>query len=566
MTQPRSAVSMVVMAIGVLVWWWLLAPPPLGGGTSYILVHGISMEPTYYAGDLVVVRQRSAYAAGDVVAFRAQGMGIVGPNGVGIVIHRIIGGDAQNGFLMLGDNNPEPDAPKPTAEHIVGSAVLHVPRIGRLMELAQHRHVLAAGITLVSVWPILFVAGLRRRRKGGRIVTLPASSTGGTASSGALPSAGALSEAPRPVALTFFVATGIAALAALVGFIAFRQPLTESKMTPRLQYTQSGAFDYGIEVAPATIYPSGIVRPQPGVEAKDAAKPEQAVFTRLANAIDVEYRYRLEGNGGAEVRDVRGTVRTDLEIRAAEGWTRTTPLTTPRPFEGTEVVETARVDLRAIGALLDRVEAETGFEAKSYELLITPVVDLEGTVGTEAVTESFPASLLVKFDPQRVAPQGTLEVSKPTNRSELVKTATNVGVGPVQASTAYVRVGTAALTAGAGTIALLLAGVIFLGIGRGDEAKIRARYGSMLLRVVAAEDDAVRDRVRVVSIRDLARIAERAGVLILEERHESLGLRYFVRDGDTVYEFVPDPPTRRGRFTDFVARARPDIEPAGNEA
>jgi hypothetical protein len=78
-----------------------------------------------------------------------------------------------------------------------------------------------------------------------------------------------------------------------------------------------------------------------------------------------------------------------------------------------------------------------------------------------------------------------------------------------------------------------------------------------MLRVTAAEDEAVRDRVRVVSMRDLARLAQRAGVLILEERG-ALGLRYFVRDGDAVYEFVPDPPTRRQRFGEFVAHDVPE--------
>ncbi len=559
MTAPVARIVQWLFVAALVGWFVFLRPGfILDGPGGYIIVQGRSMEPTMYTGYLAVLRRQSSYQVGDVIGFRTEG---------GNVIHRIVGGNAVSGFEMLGDNNPLPDRWRPTPDQVIGRMLFHVPKVGGWAKRAREGASFNALFGLAMASAVVGGSAVaRRRRKGGRIVTLPASSTGGATSSGALPSAGPLAEAPRPVALTFFAATGLAALAALVGFFAFRQPLTQSRMTPTLQYTQAGNFDYAIEVAPATIYPSGIVRPQPGAEAKDAAKPEQTVFTRLANAIDVDYRYILQGTGGAEVSDVRGSVRTDLEIRAADGWTRTTELTPPRPFAGSEVTESARIDLRAIGALLDRVEAETGFEAKSYDLLVTPTIDVEGLMGAEPIAEAFAASLLVKLDPQRVAPQGALDVTKPTSRSVLVKTASTIGLGPLQVTTAYARVGAAALTAGAGTVAAMLAGVIFLGLGRSEEAKIRARYGSMLLRVTAAEDEAIRDRVRVVSIRDLARIAERAGVLILEERHEALGLRYFVRDGDTVYEFVPDPPTRRGRFTDFVARARPDVEPAGQEA
>lgn len=526
----------------LLAWFAFLRPPFMFGGSGgYIIVQGHSMEPTMYTGDLAVLHRQGSYDVGDVIAFHS---------GQGTVIHRITGGDAASGYEMLGDNNPHPDPWHPKPDAVIGRMLFHVPKVGGWAKSAREGSTFNALFGAAAAGVVVPGAiAVRKRRKGGRLVNVPNSTRGALPASLDLPVTGALAEVPRAVAAAFFGATALAGLAALLAFVAFRTAPEQSKMTPSVQFTQSGAFDYNIEVAPATIYPAGLVRPQEGAEAKDAARPDQAVFTRLANAINVDYHYALEADperGAA----VYGTVRTDLEVRAVDGWSRVTPLTPPRAFEGSAVDEHVRVDFRALATLLNRIEAETGFEAKSYELLVTPTVDIKGHVGADSVSETFGSSLLVKFDPQRVTPSGVLSQTKPTARAELVRTPNVIGLGPVQLGVAVARVVGAAVAAGAGVVAAMLGAVIFLGVGRGADAQIRARYGSMLLRVAAAEDETVRDRVRVVSIRDLARLAQRAGVLILEEQAPE-GPRYFVRDGDAVYEFVPERPRRRHRFGTF---------------
>ncbi|MER3397507.1 MAG: hypothetical protein C4316_03050, partial [Chloroflexota bacterium] len=87
-------------------WFFFLRPGFLGGPAGYIIVSGPSMEPTLYEKDLAVVLAQDEYALGDVVAFRVEG---------GIVIHRIVGGDPQAGYITRGDNRESPDMwrPKP---------------------------------------------------------------------------------------------------------------------------------------------------------------------------------------------------------------------------------------------------------------------------------------------------------------------------------------------------------------------------------------------------------------------------------------------------------------------
>jgi signal peptidase I len=95
---------------------------------TYVVVSGPSMEPTYITGDLVVARNQPDYRIGDVVVFAT---------GDGNVIHRIIGGDGESGYVTQGDNNPDPDRWAPTDDEVLGEAVLHLPGVGDVVMLAK---------------------------------------------------------------------------------------------------------------------------------------------------------------------------------------------------------------------------------------------------------------------------------------------------------------------------------------------------------------------------------------------------------------------------------------------
>ena len=56
----------------------------------------------------------------------------------GNVIHRIVGGDGESGYVMQGDNNPEIDQWTPTDDEVLGEAVLHVSGAGDDVMLVHH--------------------------------------------------------------------------------------------------------------------------------------------------------------------------------------------------------------------------------------------------------------------------------------------------------------------------------------------------------------------------------------------------------------------------------------------
>lgn len=131
------------VAAGVLVvagWAIWFRPVGLGGTAAYIVVSGTSMQPTLEPGDLVVLRRRSAYEVGEVAGYRVPSGGVKGAR----VIHRIVGGDPVDGFVMRGDNKPDADLWRPHPADIEGSRWLRIPAAGRVMTTARSPGVLAA--------------------------------------------------------------------------------------------------------------------------------------------------------------------------------------------------------------------------------------------------------------------------------------------------------------------------------------------------------------------------------------------------------------------------------------
>ena len=105
-----NAAGLLLVVATVVFWAMFLRPQSLGGPAAYVLVSGKSMEPRYHTGDLVLVERQSHYHVGEVIAYRVpKGDPMAGSQ----VIHRIIGGDAQHGFVVQGDNRTAPDVWRP---------------------------------------------------------------------------------------------------------------------------------------------------------------------------------------------------------------------------------------------------------------------------------------------------------------------------------------------------------------------------------------------------------------------------------------------------------------------
>jgi signal peptidase len=148
----------LAVVLAVAAWMLLCWPRGLGGRTGYVMVSGISMKPTYQSGDLVLTRARSEYRVGDIVAYHVP----AGQIGAGVlVIHRITGGTARDGYILQGDNNPRPDDWHPKPGDIVGRASVHLPYAGKLLALLRDPLPLAS-LAAGTVLAVLLVPAERR--------------------------------------------------------------------------------------------------------------------------------------------------------------------------------------------------------------------------------------------------------------------------------------------------------------------------------------------------------------------------------------------------------------------
>lgn len=152
--------------IGLLIvgsWFALLAPRSIGGPAGYVLVSGESMEPTMHTGDLVITRKESRYAVGDTIAYRVP----KGEPGAGAqVIHRIVGGSAEAGYVTRGDNNDKDDLWYPKPGDIVGKRYVLVPKAGTLVAKLRSPIGLAAIAAGLAMWAVLGTGGKKDEKTG----------------------------------------------------------------------------------------------------------------------------------------------------------------------------------------------------------------------------------------------------------------------------------------------------------------------------------------------------------------------------------------------------------------
>jgi len=144
-----SLLGSILIWIIVAIDAWYLWPTQLGGSTSMVIVSGVSMEPTYFSGDLVISR-KIAPEVGDVIVYAPASLG--GPQ----VVHRIIGGNATDGWQMQGDNNNFVDPFTPKGDEVRGVVLVHYANFGRVTVLLLNPIVwalmLIAAIVLLVWW------------------------------------------------------------------------------------------------------------------------------------------------------------------------------------------------------------------------------------------------------------------------------------------------------------------------------------------------------------------------------------------------------------------------------
>jgi len=137
--QTQSRIKRFFRVIGLVLAWLLTAvlltfvTLDLTGVVQARIVVTGSMAPAINPGDVVLTMSPDNVmpVKGRIVTY--QGRRLDGTP-VALFSHRVISGNAQDGFVVKGDANPSADTQKPTIKDILGVVVLTIPWVGHLLD------------------------------------------------------------------------------------------------------------------------------------------------------------------------------------------------------------------------------------------------------------------------------------------------------------------------------------------------------------------------------------------------------------------------------------------------
>jgi signal peptidase I len=522
----RSGLATLAVLIVAGVAWFYFAPTNIGGSTRYVVTSGVSMEPRFHTGDLAIVRPAANYRVGEIVAYWSTLLHTV-------VLHRIIARDG-NTYVFKGDNNHFIDPVRPTRSELLGRLWLHVPHLGRVLQMLHTRVVaalLCAVVGLLTLFGVKERGRRRRRRRKGAV--------------GSVRRGIPIVNSPRDQRPFNFgallTASAVAAVAFLVvAMVAFTRPASKGVPTST-PYTQQVTFGYNAHVRPGLVYPSGSVT------------TGDPIFLSLVRDVGVSIDYRLSADAPTAFT---GTEDVMLELTGPSGWTHNLVLVPTTHFTGTHTGTEVTLDVPRLQSLLDKVSGMIGggTGAGSYTISVVPQVHVKGTVAGHPVSTTFGPTLGFSLSPTQLVPS---EVSASASSAAGAAPTTSTKVGYIQSASGAVPSApgsaptnitvlgvspTISLLRWLALIGLLLSAplAVYAFLRKRGEAfeesvKIQTQYGHLLVPIVAG-DDLGWPPVDVSNIKALVRLAESGQRLILHNRSGHVDT-YMVNDEGTVYRY-----------------------------
>ncbi|HYB29822.1 MAG TPA: signal peptidase I [Solirubrobacteraceae bacterium] len=528
----RSRVAVLngtFLLVAVLVWFYL-APASIGGFTTYVVTHGISMEPRFHTGDLALVRPADHYEVGDIVAYHSSLLHEV-------VLHRIVA--IHDGrYTFKGDNNSFLDPVHPARSQLVGKLWIHLPRAGALLTVIHTPVVEAVMCGLLGLLLVSAFGEQERRRRRRR------QGTSGSPSHGRrLVNTARDQDAPRLVSFGApLAASAVAAVAFLLlaGFAftkAARRPVSRS-----IPYTQRVTFGYSARVPAGPVYPNGRI------------KTNDPIFLTLVRRLDVHIAYQFRGPVPSTVT---GTEEVILNLIGPSGWTRSFVLTPRTHFAGAETTTEVTLNLSQLEYLIGEIEKLTGTPGfGSFSLTVQPVVHTTATVAGHPITASYEPALGFQLQGDQLQPaSGSSSLGSTPGTSPTAGQANYTPSQTGSVATPGIAPGTVRVLGVLADVTLLrwisilglllsAAAALFLYLRKRAEpfqetAHIQSHYGHLIVPIVAGEDLGW-PAVDVPTIKALAKLAESGQRLILHSRTEGVDT-YMVNDEGTVYRYQVRP-------------------------
>lgn len=504
----RAAVVALAATAALVV---LLATLIMSGRLKVVITHGVSMQPLYYQGDLIVVAREASYHVGQIVAYRVPSRHLV-------VLHRLVSGPGGY-YTFKGDNNQSRDPWHPSRTQLLGRAVLHIPQGGLWLERATSP-------LAIGVLALLLLAGGGRtvgRRRRRRRMAAHARRTRRTRV-GAPGSIALLPASWRVFATTLAVAT--AAGIALAG-LAWTRPSTQDSIAMTHQQ-RSMDFSYSAQVRPSAAY-SGLT-----------ARAPDPVFRKVANLVEVQFRYT----------GPPGKVTAEAQLSAPSGWHANFPLAARASAGGDPSSYSVTLDLHALDARASAAAAATGMPTVPMTVAVVPTVS-DGPTG-----KAFAPALRLSLSPLQLSLVGdahSLHVSDSVPFATHVLRTSRLRVLAREISLPALRAISLTLV-GAGVLGAMLLLAIARGMRRPTAAvAVRRRYGIRVVEVEALTAAASQTVVEVNAVHDLVQIATQLGLPVLHWIQHGVDT-FAVHDEFVIYRTIAVPRTAATDVSDILSQ------------
>jgi EAL domain-containing protein (putative c-di-GMP-specific phosphodiesterase class I) len=328
----------------------------------------------------------------------------------------------------------------------------------------------------------------------------------------------------------FFV-FGLLAFASLVlGYFAYTRPLWRT-VSDDVSYQQTGVFSYSA-VVPEGVYDSRKL---------NTGEP---VFSKLTCFLNLQFDYALAGD---DLQEITGTHQLTAQIiETNSGWQRTIRLEPESPFRGNTFTTLNMINLCQVEKIVAAMEQKTEFQSIFYSLVITPSVTVTGKVYGRELQDVFDPRLVLQFDQVHFFLARTDPLlGDPLNPSEtgiLAGFRTEPNTLPLLGKELlithlrnYAKYGLVVSLAGI----LLLVSVISIVMSRSKQSLVKLKYSAMLVDINDRTLELSSPAIDVVTIDDLAKLAERHNSLILHETH-GMTHHYLVQGDRITYRFILD--------------------------
>ncbi|WP_433297712.1 DUF5305 family protein [Actinoplanes sp. CA-030573] len=468
---------------------------------SYVVTQGISMNPVYYEGDLVIVVKANSYKVGEIAAYHGSSPGLK-------VLHRIVGGDPINGYVFKGDNNSSADVAEPTGDKLIGRALLHVPKGGIwLRPLLSPTGLgmlgfLVFGSTVATARTKREIPRGRRRKK---VRAMARGANTWEAVRAVLETVRRMPPLSQAAAGLILVVTSSAVV---LGILGWMRPTVEANPAPYAG--RSMTFSYSAPVPKSPAYDGTLVTsPDP-------------IFRKIVDHVDAHVHY-LGPPGSLEIF---ATLSDD------SGWHSRMDLVSARRFSGRAYDATVKLDLAAIDKRAKAAAVSIGADSSTVTIQLTAKV-----ISDEA--PAFTPSVRLTLAPLRLSvsentPSLVVRDAASQQRSTSERTVNVFGRDIITAAHCRSWAVLLLLSAVVGCIALFL-------VARRDapartRQQIERRYPQLLVHVEPMASPPGKPVVNVDNFPALVKLAERYGQMILTWRRPDAD-DFVVRDEGITYRY-----------------------------